>query len=96
MIHHAGDEEKSPNYVTTRGDNDIRRKKQLILASHYWVKYLCPLLGIDKTAKCDQLVTRRVDRSDIRVTRTVDLNESNRIEEPQWSDTRSILISIDT
>ena len=83
--------------ITLRGhENDIRAWNEVTLTFHYWIKNLRPLLRTDGTTKGDQLVTRRVEGGNIMIASKVVWNKSNRIEEKQWSDTKSILIWIDT
>ena len=74
----------------------IRRLKQVLLTCHYWVKELCPLLNLDGTANCGQLMTCRGDGSKNRVDRKVVWTTNKGIEEPSWNDTRIILISVAT
>ena len=83
--------------ITLRGqENDIHEWNEVVLTCHYRNKNLHSLLRTDGKTKRDKLVTRRVDGGNIGIARKVVWNKNNWIEETHWSDTKSILISIDT
>ena len=79
-IHHGV--RKKPRQTTKQYEERrmiFVEEKKTILICHYWIKNLCQLLNTDGTAKCDQLVTCRANRSDNRVGRKVVWNKINRI-----------------